>query len=405
MTPVGRPGPIADADRADILDALRGFALLGIFISHIPDFSGYSFMTPAEQALLDRFGIDSALAPLQDFLIRGKFYSLFSLLFGIGFALQLESAERRDASFASHFARRLLVLLLIGLAHASLWYGDILKDYAILGFALIPLRRASATVIASVAACAFALRVLWPAIMAVLVPIAMTQSSSGDPGRSFDALTQAFSSTNYADVFIANLHLVELKALQVIYDGRAKSILVMFLLGALVGKLGLFRNVEGNRQYYRKIFLISAPIGVIGNAFLTPIHAVTPDFPPSAMWVVENCLYAIAVPALAIAYASAFAWAWSSRMRPLLALTASVGRMALSTYVSQTLLGLTFFYGLGFGMRGQIGLADGTILAMVVFAIQCAIATAWLRWFLFGPVEWLWRRLTYGKPIPFKRRT
>ena len=404
MTPGSSPGPVAAAERADVLDALRGFALLGIFISHIPDFSGYNFMNPPEQALLDRLGIDGALAPLQDFLIRGKFYSLFSLLFGIGFSLQMESAARRDASFATHFARRLLVLMLIGLAHASLWYGDILTDYALLGFLLIPLRRASATVIASVAACAFALRVVWPAIVAVLVPLALTGSSSPDPGQDFDALTQAFSSTSPNDVFAANLALVKIKALQVVYDGRALSIFVMFLLGALVGKLGLFRNLAGNRHFYRKAFLICAPIGVIGNAVLTPIHAVTPDFPPSNMWVVENCLYAIAVPALAIAYASAFALMWSSRMRPALALTASVGRMALTTYVSQTLLGVVFFYGMGFGMRGQIGLVEGTLLAVVVFAAQCAIASAWLHWFLFGPIEWLWRRLTYGKPIPFFRR-
>ena len=147
MTPAITPNsarPIIDSDRADVLDALRGFALLGIFISHVPDFSGFTFMTPIEQATLDRFGLDGAAAMAQDFLIRGKFYSLFSLLFGIGFAVQLASAARRGADFVRHFVRRLTVLLVIGLIHAGLWYGDILKDYALIGFVLILLRRSRA---------------------------------------------------------------------------------------------------------------------------------------------------------------------------------------------------------------------------------------------------------------------
>ena len=99
-------GPIGDSERADVLDALRGFALLGIFISHIPDFSGLEFLPQVTQVALDRFGIDQPAALLQDFLIRGKFYSLFSLLFGIGFSIQMDSAGRHGIKFAPHFARR-----------------------------------------------------------------------------------------------------------------------------------------------------------------------------------------------------------------------------------------------------------------------------------------------------------
>jgi uncharacterized protein len=189
-------GPILDSERADVLDALRGFALLGIFISHIPDFSGLTFMTPMEQAALDRFGLDGAAATLQDFLIRGKFYSLFWLLFGIGFAVQLESAARRGADFLRHFVRRLTVLMVIGIIHAGLWYGDILKDYALIGFVLILLRQSSATTIALVAAFVFALRVVWPVIVSGLVSMTAPITSGMDPGGSFFALTRAFDSAD-----------------------------------------------------------------------------------------------------------------------------------------------------------------------------------------------------------------
>ncbi len=394
-------GPIMDGERAEVLDALRGFALLGIFISHIPDFSGHTFMTPAEQAGLDRFGLDGAAAMLQDFLIRGKFYSLFSLLFGIGFAVQLESAARRGADFVRHFARRLTVLLVIGLIHACLWYGDILKDYALIGFVLILCRRSSARTIALVAASIFTLRIAWPVIVSVLVPLISPISASTDPGGSFFALTRAFDSADPSAIFIANLELLQLKALQMIYDGKAISILAMFLLGASIGKSGLYRNVSDHRRLFRNVFWICAPVGVIGNAALTPIHAATPDFPPTGMWVIDNSLYAIAVPAMAIAYASGFAWLWS--WRSMLRWLAPAGRMALTTYVSQTLIGIALFYGVGLGLRGRIGLVEGTILATGIFATQCVIASLWLRSFRFGPIEWVWRRMTYGVPIALWR--
>lgn len=396
-------GPIVDSERADVLDALRGFALLGIFISHVPDFSGHIFMTTMEQAALNRFGLDGAAAMLQDFLIRGKFYSLFSLLFGVGFAVQLESAARRGADFVHHFVRRLTVLLVIGLIHSCLWYGDILKDYALIGFVLIPLWRSSARTIALVAAFVFALRVAWPVVVSGLISTTLPTSSNTDPGGSFVALTRAFDSADPTTIFFANLELLQLKALQMIYDGKAISVLSMFLLGALIGKLGLYRNVSGRRKLFRNVFWICAPIGVIGNAALTPLHAATPDFPPTGMWVIENSLYAIAVPAMAIAYASGFIWLWSRGWRSILSWTAPAGRMALTTYISQTLIGIGLFYGVGLGLRGHIGLVEGTVLAIGIFAMQCAIANLWLRWFLFGPIEWVWRRTTYRASIPFLR--
>lgn len=396
-------GPTVDSERADILDALRGFALLGIFISHIPDFSGHAVVSPMEQRELDHFGMDHAAAMIQDFLIRGKFYSLFSLLFGIGFTIQLESAARRGADFARHFSRRLTVLLIIGLIHSSLWYGDILKDYALIGFVLLLSRQWTAARIGSVAAFVFVLRVAWPVLIAAMVSQMPTYPAGGNPGGGFADLTEAFESVDPSIIFAANFRLVQLKALQIVYDGRAISILLMFLLGALVGKLGLHRDLPSHRKLLGNLVCICLPVGVIGNAVLTPLHAATPDFPPDAMWVIENALYAVAVPALAVAYASGFAWLWASGRRSVLRLFAPVGRMALTTYIAQTLIGVGLFYGIGLGLRGQIGLVGGTGLAIGIFVLQAMNASLWLRWFRFGPIEWFWRCATYGTPIAMWR--
>ena len=83
---------------------------------------------------------------------------------------------------------------------------------------------------------------------------------------------------------------------------------------------------------------------------------------------------------------------------------APAGRMALTTYVTQTLIGILLFYGIGLGLLGQIGLIEGTLLALAIFALQCEASALWLRRFHYGPIEWLWRRATYGIPVAFRRR-
>jgi uncharacterized protein len=391
--------PTPASERAEILDALRGFALLGIIVSHVADFSGWNFTIHAGRSAAEH--ADAVAALVQDFLIRGKFYSLFSLLFGVGYAVQLESASRRNADFARHFTRRLSVLLVIGLAHAALWYGDILKDYALIGLALIPLRRFQASAFAWAAGLAFALRLVWPSLAWWLFGALGPMGAGAHPDAGFAWYAHVFAGADARASFFANLALVKLKALQLIYDGTAISILSMFLLGALLGRLRLHRALSG--RWLARTFWICAPLGVIGSAVLAPLHAATPDFPPTPMWVLENSIYAVATPAMAIAYASGFAWLWSRGGAGAMSLLAPAGRMALTTYVSQTLVLMALFYGVGFGLYGRLGLIEGALAAGAIFALQCVVAALWLRWFQFGPIEWIWRRLTYGAPIPLRR--
>ncbi|MCE9523054.1 MAG: DUF418 domain-containing protein [Alphaproteobacteria bacterium] len=404
MTSPALAMPIVDNERADVLDALRSFALLGILISHVPGFSGYEWMTQGEQASLDRFGIDAPLAAVEEFLIRGKFFSLFSLLFGIGFAVQLESAMRRGADFSRHFTRRLAILFVIGMTHALIWYGDILKDYALIGLLLILTARWSAAASAWAAASVLIQRALWPWAVFALVSGLAPLKQDANPADDFFALARAFEGTDAAAMFAANLDLVGLKALQMIYDGKAVSVLGMFLLGAYIGKRRLYRDLGSNATTFRRVLYLAAPIGILGNVALVPLHGMTPDYPPSTMWAVEQSLFAIAVPAMTLAYASAFALAWQHWSGGLLRLLAPAGRMALTTYVSQTLICAGLFYGIGLGRLGTIGLAECFGVAIAIFTLQCVVSAMWLSLFRFGPLEWLWRRATYGVPLPMLRR-
>jgi uncharacterized protein len=394
--------PIADGERAEVLDALRGFVLLGIFISHVPDLSGYSFLPTSAQFALDHFGLDGPLATIAEFLIRGKFFSLFAFLFGIGFAVQIDSATRRGANFNLHFSRRLAALFAIGLAHACLWYGDILKDYALIGFVLLLTARLSVSMLIRATVLVLLLRVVWPVIMWAILH--STTRSIGDPGAEFSSLTSAFYGTDPVAMFNANLELVRLKALQIIYDGRAISVLGMFLIGALVGRLRLYQNLPAHVDLIKRVFRVCAPIGVLGNVVLVRLHAATPDYPPTGQWVIEQCVFSIAVPAMALTYASGFALLWMRGWDRVLHVLAPAGRMALTTYVSQTLFGVFLFYGVGLKFGNTLGFAATTIVAIEIFALQCVASTIWLQFFRFGPLEWIWRCATYGTRVAIVRR-
>jgi uncharacterized protein len=396
--------PIAEAERADVLDALRAFALLGIFISHVPDFSGFEFMTEGQRAALDHFSLNKPLDAALHFFIQGKFFSLFSLLFGIGFAVQLDSAMRNGRNFARHFARRLAILFLIGSLHALTWYGDILKDYALIGLLLICTARWSTAAIGWAAMCVLVLRALWPiAAWAFVSQSPKSPAVGANPVGHFFELTQTFAGGDVTATFTANLELLRYKALQMLYEGKAISILAMFLLGAYVGKRGIYRDLRAFTPLLRRVCAVCAPIGIVGNALLVPIEATTPSYPPSPMWAFEQILFAVAVPAMTLAYASGFALLWSRSSRFLSAL-APAGRMALTTYVSQTLIGVSVFYGIGFGLHGALGLAGCVGFAVAVFVLQCLVSSIWLSAFRFGPLEWLWRCATYGTLLPMSRR-
>jgi uncharacterized protein len=123
------------------------------------------------------------------------------------------------------------------------------------------------------------------------------------------------------------------------------------------------------------------------------------------MWVLQHMVFAIAVPAMTLAYVSGFALLWTGRAGMFLRPLAPAGRMALTTYVSQSLISIFVFYGIGLSRHGTLGLAECIAFALAVFALQCAASALWFSVFRFGPLEWLWRRATYGTPLAMLRRT
>ena len=400
--------PIPKSERLAIIDVLRGLAVAGILVGNMQWFSGYGMM-PAELASQGPMA-DRITHFLVHFFVEGKFYSIFSFLFGFGFALQIAKAETRGDLKASLFKRRLFWLLIIGLLHAYLlWAGDILSVYAVMGFVLILFRKKTDE---SLLKWAFALMVV-PIVTYILLYAAFAAFAPPDAAASVNAAQAdmwnqiaTVGQASYVQIVSGyNLQYVVGRYMGLIFQMRLPKILAMFLLGFYAYRKGYFQDLPGNQPFIRHVMIYGLLLGIIGNAIFSSIAGNEAPFPPSPAGIGGVITYAFGVPALALGIIALVATLWQNNaLQKPLALLAPVGRMALTNYLLQTVICVTIFYGYGFGQFGTIGAAKGTLLALTIFLVQIVTSTLWLKAFEFGPMEWIWRQLTYGKRLDLRRQ-
>jgi len=402
--------PVIDQERIELLDVLRGLALLGVVVANVwLWFSGIAFRFPAYLDELRQVSLDSAVFFVIGVFVSGKAMSTFSFLFGLGFAIQMLRAEARGRSVVPVYARRLAVLLVIGTAHmVLLWYGDILAAYAALGFALMLFRkRRDRTVL------------MWAAILVAAVPLLLggipwAAASFGAelPQPKLEEIAQrnaatlaVFQAGSYPDILTANLEqagkfYLGRKAPWVLY------ILGLFLLGLYVGRRRVLEAPEAYRPQLRRIAQWGIPVGLAGSTGSAVMQTIVPvdalmSQPP--LIFLSMVLFTVGTVPLAAGYVSAVTLLFARpEVRRRLALFAPAGRMALTNYLSQTVIMLLIFYPYGGGLIGRTGPAVGLSIALAVFAVQMAWSRAWLARFQFGPMEWVWRSLTYGRLQPMR---
>ncbi|HEV8590527.1 MAG TPA: DUF418 domain-containing protein [Pyrinomonadaceae bacterium] len=403
-------GPISLGERIDVVDVLRGLAVGGILIGNMQWFSGYGMMPHdlAAQAPI----VDQVTHFLVHFFVEGKFYSIFSFLFGFGFALQIARAQERGDAKATVFKRRLFWLLVIGLMHAYLlWAGDILSVYAVMGFVLILFRRKTDE---SLLKWAFWL-IAVPIASYTLLYIVFKAFAPPDFGASFNAgQAERWSSElamvsqgNYLQIISSyNLNYIVGRYLGLIIGMRLPKILAMFLLGFYAYRRGYFQDLDANRPFIRHVLLYGLVLGVIGNAIFAVWGGSESPFPPSVAGIVGVIGYAFGVPALALAIVALVATLWQKPVwSKLLSVLAPVGRMALTNYLMQTVICVIIFYGYGFGLFGRFGAFYSTLIALAIFVFQIALSSLWLKYFRYGPMEWIWRQLTYRKRLSLRAET
>ncbi|MGH2376725.1 MAG: DUF418 domain-containing protein [bacterium] len=388
--------PIGPGERIEVVDILRGVALFGILLVNMEAFGWPLFMDGAREwdRLPDR---------LTDWLIRllaeGKFYPLFAFLFGFGMAVQMARVEARGGRFLPLYARRLFVLLLIGAGHALLlWAGDILVPYALLGFILMLFRKRSGKAV-----------IAWAAIgvlIAVVVNGVFVAWGDG-PGsegilRLLDArATRAYGHGTFADIF--SQRLLDLAILYLFAPLSFPHIFVMFLLGLYAGRRGVFRDPEAARAMAGHVLPWVLALGLMGNLIFVIAGEHAGRSESDLAGIAASTSVLVGGPALSAAYVAAIVLlvhneVWRRRLMPL----AALGRMALTNYLLQSLICTTIFYSYGLGLFGTVGPARGALLTVAIYAVQVPLSIWWLRRFRFGPVEWLWRSLTYGRPQPMR---
>ncbi|RRR72792.1 MAG: DUF418 domain-containing protein [Candidatus Viridilinea halotolerans] len=406
--------PVAQEERIQTLDVLRGFALFGILTVNM-----YLFSHPFQNYLLppsDLPWYDQAAKLLILALSEGKFYTLFSLLFGLGFAIQLERARARGGPFVPLYLRRLGVLLIFGLIHAFfIWIGDILSLYAILGMFLLLF-----TWVKNPRTLLIWAAIFWIALQLgsfALTGLVMWGRSVPEVAVEIDAsfaiqeemfaiererALAAYGSGTFWDVTVQRAR--DLTTISMGSLAMAPMVMTMFLIGAYIGRRGLLRDVAAHRGLFRRLLLGGFALGIPANIIAALLIDQTGRADLSWSLAAANFLLSLGGITQSIAYLSGIvllcqSLPWSRW----LAYLAPVGQMGLSNYLFQSIVCTLIFYSYGLGLFNQVGIAAGLLLAIVIYATQIPISHWWMARFRYGPAEWLWRSLIYMRPQIMRR--
>ncbi|MFG6431663.1 DUF418 domain-containing protein [Roseateles sp. LYH14W] len=400
-----RPLATPPHERLITVDVLRGFALFGILYAHMV---AWYTAGPLPQELFERFqSVPTGIAfGVNVLFVMGKFFSVFAFLFGLSFTIQINNLARHGDNVALRFGWRLALLGLIAAVHHMLWRGDILSIYVPLGFLLIFARHLSNKALLVLGA---VLVLNLPTKVFELVALLRTGKVdfiASDPVKEGAAYFEFVKNSGFVDMLLGNLQAFGTKIDYQLTSGRLLITFGFFLLGMLVGRLGWFDKAEAMLPTVKTIWkrswqvmLVSLLLGLVigGAAMALSLKLEDRGWPYFAAEFAIDAYNA----ACTVFYISGIALlmarpGWARRLAPL----ADVGKMALTSYLTQTLFGLLIFYSFGLALFAQTSPAVNVLICLAIFAFQIAFSRWWLGRFHYGPVEWLWRSATFFKWQP-----
>ncbi|WP_411747943.1 DUF418 domain-containing protein [Psychrobacillus psychrotolerans] len=381
--------PTGVNERIISIDVMRGFALLGIFVVNMLFFhSPYIYINPYTWF---QNPSDYETFKMIDIFVQGSVYPLFSMLFGYGLAMQFLKSTANGGPFAKFAVRRLTVLLIIGCIHAFLiWAGDILITYALAGFVLILMIR---------------LKPIWLLLISIflfLIPNGLLYGlvylgSLLEPNatiiytgiQEIEASIVAYGQGSWGDIFSQRLaDWLYMSGNGLIVISMLFTIVPFLLLGAAAAKWKLIERARELKVYWMITVLVMLIVGTVIKWL---------------PYLLEANLFTMGIqdtfggPLQAIAYAGIIALVCSIPFAAkILSPISKVGRMSMTTYLMQSIIATTIFYAYGFGLYGKIDLSTGTWMAIGIYAFQVVFAEIWFTKFKQGPVEMLWRKLTYS---------
>ncbi|NHZ34487.1 DUF418 domain-containing protein [Massilia rubra] len=382
----------SQAPRLDVVDALRGFAIVSIMLLHNIEHFDLYYVVPGLPPWLA--ALDNVVWEVAFFLFGGKSYAIFALLFGLTFHLQSQARKERGEDFRTRYGWRLLILFGFGMLNSMFYHGDILTIYAVIGLCLLPVARLRDWALLALAA----ILMLQPYEWLVLVD-ALRQPDAiiGDPDswQYFGRMNAYLTGDSLLRVWAGNLTNGKLGVILWSWEnGRVFQILSLFMLGMLAGRRGLFEAGAHSMRFWRRTLLVATllflplysirmllPDWVASTAVRRPLGVMVASWSNFAFMLVLVACFVLLYQGGALTRA--------------LRLLAPLGRMSLTSYFTQSIIGSFIYYGFGLGLYQVTGATVCLLIGAVLAALQCAFCAWWLRRHAQGPLEQLWHRATW----------
>ncbi|RLD61754.1 MAG: DUF418 domain-containing protein [Bacteroidetes bacterium] len=397
--------PIKQKKRIEVIDALRGFAVLGILLANILSWSGIKYMPFSEIKLWPNFEVDLFVYHLNGIFVDTKFYTIFSLLFGIGFYLQFNKNRNNQHSFMKMYYKRLGYLMIFGLIHMFFWSGDILFIYGVVGFVFVQFRNLKPKTLLIISGISFVIPLFIDVFMLQFLPGFLVPGERLALHTYLDLgpieITEPFKNGTFWEVTKANLHNVKWRYFDLLPSGRLFKIFAFFTLGFYMMANNYFTK-KANSVKLMFVFLI---IGLGLTLLSKQVTGSMGQFPSDWSDILYKLLFSFGQVNMAFAYISILTIAYESELgKKMMVGLKYVGRMSFTSYLSQTVFGIIIFYPYTFGLYGMMTLWQVEVLAIAIYCVQIIIAVIWLKHYSFGPFEWLWRSLTYGEFLSMRKK-
>jgi len=373
-----------NAKRIEIIDALRGFSLFGIILIHSTQFFEQTLLEPIPES----FNINYLTKRTVQLFAQNKFYSIFSFLFGLSFAIQIKNASAKEQAFFGRFIWRMFILLVIGYFHSLLYPDEILQGYALLGLVLLVFAKSNNR------------KLLLLSLIFFIASIAMElYRYDKEVFGAIDSFTIAAENSTFSRFM--GLHRLSYSIL----TGRLFVTMALFFLGVYAGRKNVFINTSNNQLLFKKLLISSAIVAILCFAikFLiasnpnTSIGLFGQSLELTYVTTTATSLRRIAMSFFYVAVLVKLNRV--SVFQPVLQWLVPVGRMGLSIYIMQSVI-LTAFFSLEPAIISSLGMTVIVGITIILFFVQVLFAYYWMLYFRFGPVEWLWRILVNRKVEP-----
>ena len=384
--------PIEQKDRAIIVDVIRGFALIGVLVANFTSYVDQQTPEPILNSIsssLDRF-----LMTFNSVFLEWKFMTLFSVLFGYGFGLILESLEKKNINPNFFFVKRMFWLFVLGVIHSMFWWGDVLNLYAMSGILLLLFRNKSNKTILSYA-------VLFMLVIPVFISYLLRNQPETFTDADIQGLYNQYKQGTLFEIFKFNINFYY--RMFIVSGSNLHDIietLGRFLFGYFLLRIKFFHLVETKKATFRKIALYAAPLMVSYFIFRWLLINGTIH----ANQYILSPLLSLGVLSTTTFYVSVLVTAYISfGLNKFFTALQSLGRMTLTNYLMVSAFLVILLYGFGFNKLGELPIHIIWLYAFVWLFVEIIFSTYWLKQFRYGPTEWIWRQLTYWKRLQLRK--